>query len=75
MGSFLLIILVPAGLEKAADAMVELCVLLGLCLNIYVVGIIFDTSFYRKVKLLLPVSQVFLRALQMQMLFLSLSRK
>ncbi len=30
------LILVPAGLGKAAEAMVELCVLLGLCLNIYV---------------------------------------
>ena len=33
------LILVPAGLGKAAEAMVELCVLLGLCINIYV-GII-----------------------------------
>ena len=32
-------ILVPAELGKAAEAMVELCVLLGLWLNIYV-GII-----------------------------------
>ncbi len=39
MGQLLLIILVSVGLDKAADAMVEVCVMRGLCLNIYV-GII-----------------------------------
>ncbi len=36
MVSFFLIILVPAGLGEAADAMVELCVLLDLCNKIKV---------------------------------------
>jgi len=43
----LLVILVLAGLGEAADAMVELCVMRGLCLNIYV-GIILRYKFYGK---------------------------
>jgi hypothetical protein len=41
--------LVLAGLDEAADTMVELHVMRGLCLNIYV-GISFDTKLYGKSK-------------------------
>ncbi len=36
-------------LDKAADAMVELCVMRGLCLNIYVESL-FDTKLYGESK-------------------------
>ena len=45
------LILVPAGLGKAAEAMAELCVLLGLFLNIYV-GIIIWYKFLQSDKLI-----------------------
>jgi hypothetical protein len=41
-------ILVPAGLGEAADAMVELCMMKGLCLNIYL-GIIIRYKILRYV--------------------------
>jgi hypothetical protein len=46
MGYVLLIILLPAGLGEAADAMVELCMMRGMCLNIYV-GIILQYKILR----------------------------
>jgi hypothetical protein len=48
---------VLAGLGKAADAIVELCVLLGLFININIVNRVFYTSFYYKVKMQLPAAQ------------------
>ncbi len=43
--------MVPAGLGEAADAMVKLCVMRGLCLNIYV-GIIIRVAASYVIKIL-----------------------